>query len=151
MDLLPSSCGQVANPLLLSEVITLSLSMPQAFCRLDYLMSNLLSNWLTNLWIHYFKSKFTFHDATPQQNAFHSCSYACGLTTVIPNRKASSLILHPKALPSVMEWPSNVNFKVSGKILKKPAEWNITPTKAAPHADFDFDTLSPVKKFKFNK
>ena len=59
--------------------------------------------------------------------------------------------MHPRALPSVMDWPANVNFKVSGKIIKKPVEWNTSPTKATPHADYDFDTLSPVKKFKFNK
>ena len=95
--------------------------------------------------------QFTFQEATPQQNAFHTCPNACGLTTIVPNRKSSQLALHPNALPSVMDWPTNMNFKVSGKIINKPEDWNTTPTKPSPHADYDFDTFSPVKKFKFAK
>ena len=42
-------------------------------------------------------------------------------------------------------------FQVSGKLIYKPEDWNTTPTKASPHADYDFDTFSPIKNFKFIK
>lgn len=100
---------------------------------------------------HVITPQFTFQEATSQQNAFHTCPNACGLTTILPNRKSSQLALHPNALPSIMDWPININFKVSWKLINRPEDWNTTPTKPSPHANYDFNTFSPLKKFKFAK
>ena len=74
-----------------------------------------------------------------------SKSYSINGTTFV------DVILHPNALPSIMEWPSSPRFKIAGKFVLHPSEWNMTSTKVVPLIEYDFDSISPVKKIKFSR
>jgi hypothetical protein len=71
------------------------------------------------------------------------------LNTTVPNRHSPGFIVHPNALPSVMAWPTTPKFKVKGKFLKHPSEWGADTKRVVPVFDYDYGTVTPVKKFKF--
>lgn len=56
--------------------------------------------------------------------------------------------IHPHALPSVMDWPSFGCFKVDGKYLLDPDEWRLLTKRPTTDIDYDYSTVSPLKKIK---
>lgn len=86
--------------------------------------------------------------ATSSQITYNGVEYAWTLTTQQPNKNARELRIHPHVLPTVMEWPSMPHFKVDGMYLKEPKDWNLSAEESSATVEFDYATVSPIKKFK---
>ncbi len=90
--------------------------------------------------------------ATASQRTFYGVEEAIALATDRPNSRQNDLIIHPHALPIVLEWPTYDYYKVKGIFLPQPQYWNVGQEASPPVVDYNFSTKSPVKAFtpKFN-
>jgi hypothetical protein len=69
------------------------------------------------------------------------------LATSVPNHRMNDLILDPRALPQIIEWPSMDYYQVAGEFLPPPWRWARREPILPPARDFDFSSKSPIKKF----
>lgn len=88
--------------------------------------------------------------ATSSQITYNGVEYAWTLATQQPNKNARELRIHPYALPTVMEWPALPHFRdpKDGTYLKDPKDWNLIAEESSVTVEFDYATVSPIKKFK---
>ena len=90
--------------------------------------------------------------ATASQRTFYGVENCFVLATDKPNSRQNDLVIHPHALPIIMEWPSYDYYKVGGKYIPQPDLWGANFDATPVVVDFNFETKSPVKAFspKFN-
>lgn len=86
--------------------------------------------------------------ATASQRTFYGVEEAIVLAPDRPNSRLNDLIVHPHALPRVIEWPTYDYYKVNGMFLPQPEFWNAGHTASPPVVDYNFSTRSPIKAFK---
>ena len=90
--------------------------------------------------------------ATASQSTFYGVEKCYVLATDKPNSRQNDLVIHPNALPVILEWPSYDYYTIRGNFIPQPELWGANHTVTPVVVDYNFETKSPIKAFspKFN-